>query len=73
MGGTQSAQHGSVSLAVTDMVYELRKERRGNSNKHGDMVYENAILFMHDALLLHEFCYDHGLVGCHLCIPLLLL
>jgi len=38
-----------------DIVYELRKECRRNSDKHGDMVYENAVLFMRDALLLHEF------------------
>ena len=51
----EDATHVVDQYTDTDIMYELRKERRRNSNKHGDMVYENAVLFMHDALLLHEF------------------
>ncbi|VDC03269.1 unnamed protein product [Peniophora sp. CBMAI 1063] len=37
------------------VVHNLRRERTRNGEKHGDMVFENAVLFNRDALLLREF------------------
>jgi hypothetical protein len=61
----EDATHLVDQYTDTDTVHELRKEHRRKGDTHGDMVYENAILFMHDALLFHEFtdaikCRDSG-------------
>jgi hypothetical protein len=53
-------------FADTATVLQLRTERE-NDNALGDMVFENAVLFMRDSLLLHEFtnavkCGDSGRV-----------
>ncbi|VDB97816.1 unnamed protein product [Peniophora sp. CBMAI 1063] len=37
------------------VVHNLRRERTRNGEEHGDMVFENAVLFNRDALLLREF------------------
>jgi hypothetical protein len=51
----ENATHVVDQYTDTDTVHELRKEHRRKGDMHGDMVYENAILFMRDALLFHEF------------------
>ncbi|TFY80542.1 hypothetical protein EWM64_g3470 [Hericium alpestre] len=54
----QLQQHAkSVHEQYTDVsqVARLQRARARDSDKHGDMVLENAILFMHDALLLTAF------------------
>ena len=38
------------------IVHRLRQECADDGPSHGDMVFENAILFMRDALHLREFC-----------------
>ncbi|KAL1725304.1 hypothetical protein EV714DRAFT_221595 [Schizophyllum commune] len=39
----------------TQAVHRLRRARKKHGPGYGDMVYENGILFMRDALLLREF------------------
>ncbi|KLO06208.1 hypothetical protein SCHPADRAFT_838360 [Schizopora paradoxa] len=42
-------------FANANVVEELRNEREINAEKGGDMIFENACLFMRDALVLREF------------------
>jgi hypothetical protein len=51
----------------TNIVHRLRMERTRDGDKGGDMVFENAVLFLRDSLLLKEFtdavkCGDSGRV-----------
>ena len=53
--------------ANADIVEELRWRRKEDGPLHGDMVFENAILFMRDMLVTREFddavkCGDSGRV-----------
>lgn len=37
-------------------VHRLRRARKKDGEEYGDMVFENAILFLRDGLILREFC-----------------
>jgi hypothetical protein len=54
-------------FANPKIVHQLRSERKHDCDNGGDMVFENAVLFMRDTLLLREFtdavkCGDSGRV-----------